>query len=91
MLPIFTNRLGDREAAEGALERNLLANKFIILFALERSFSTIRFVTHNLQRTAILKLPEAGSLSPPRHCGTVSKGRGEGEGDLYFDFFGSMR
>jgi hypothetical protein len=54
----FTNRPGDREAAEGALERNLLANKFIIFFTLQTSFSTTTFVTHNLQRTAILKLPK---------------------------------
>jgi hypothetical protein len=51
----LTNRPGDREAAEGALERNLLANGFISLFTEEASSSTIRFVTHNFQRTAILK------------------------------------
>jgi len=54
----FANRPGDREAAEEALERNFLVNGFISLFTEETSFSTIRFVTHNLQRTAILKLPK---------------------------------
>jgi len=65
----FTNRTGDREAAEGALERNLLASKFIVLFTMQTSFSTIRTVAHNLQRTVILKLPKLAlcPLAPLRH------------------------
>ncbi len=62
--PQFTDRPRDREAAEEALERNLLANKFIILFTLETSFSTITFVTHTFQRTR--NSSEAGSLSLSR-------------------------
>jgi len=53
-----TNRPGDREAAKGALERNLVANKSIVLFTMQTSFSTLRPVPHNLYRTAILKLPK---------------------------------
>jgi len=53
-----TSSIGDREAAERALERNLLANKIIRLFTMQTSFSIIRTVTHNLRITAILKLPK---------------------------------
>ena len=56
--PRLTNRPGDRAAAEGGLERNLLANGFISLFTEETSSSTIKFVTHNFQRTAILRFPK---------------------------------
>jgi hypothetical protein len=54
----WTFRPGDRGTAEGALERNLLANKFILLFTPKTSFSMIRIMTDTLQRTAILKLPK---------------------------------
>ncbi len=42
--------------AEEALERDLLAYRFIKLFTLETPFSIITFMTHILQSTAILKL-----------------------------------
>jgi hypothetical protein len=54
----FTNRPRDGEADEGALERNLLANKFILFFTMQASFPTIRDVTHKFQTFAILKLPK---------------------------------
>jgi hypothetical protein len=47
---------GERQAAEKALERNLLADKMRRLFSIQISFSAIRTVGHNLQITAILKL-----------------------------------
>ena len=69
--------LGDREAAEEPLERNLLVNKILRLFTMQKSFSTIKTVTHNLQMTAILKLPKL-ALCP------LSPQRGKGEGKRKF-------
>ncbi len=73
-----TNWIGDRESAEGALERNLLANKIIRLFTMQTSSSTIRTVAHHLQITAILKLPKL-ALCPLSAITTQSLG-GEGKG-----------
>ncbi len=39
----------DREAVEGALERNLLAYKFITLLTPETPFSISRLVIHNFE------------------------------------------
>jgi hypothetical protein len=74
-----TSWLGDREAAEKALERNLLANEIIRLFTMQTSFSTIRTV-HTLRITAILKVAKL-VLCPLTAIMTQSpRGEGEGEG-----------
>jgi hypothetical protein len=77
-----TNWIEGRGAAEGALERNLLTNKIIRLFTIQRSFSIIRTVAHNLQITAILKLPKL-ALCPLSVIMTQSHGeRGRVRGIL---------
>jgi hypothetical protein len=81
MLPKFSNRAGDREAAEEALERDLLANKFITLFTRETSFSTM-LVIHCLQRTAILKLRKLALCPLPAITTQSVGGEGWGEGRL---------
>jgi hypothetical protein len=67
---------GDRESAEGALERNLLANKIIGLFTMQTPFLTIRTVAHNLKIIAILKLPKLALCPLPAI--TTQSPRGEG-------------
>jgi hypothetical protein len=71
------NWTGDRGAAEGALERNLLVNKIIRLFTMQTSLSTIRMVAHNLKITAILKLTKLAlcPLSPLRYSLSRERGR----------------
>src|SRR4030067_3825312 len=71
------NWTGDRGAAEGALECNLLMNKIIRLFTMQTSLSTIRMVAHNLKITAILKLPKLAlcPLPPLRHSLSGERGR----------------
>ena len=71
-----TNWIEGRGAVEGALERNLLTYKIIRLFTIQRSFSIIRTVAHNLQIDAILKLPKL-ALCPLFVMMTQSP-RGEG-------------
>jgi hypothetical protein len=75
-----TSWLGDREAAEKALERNLLADEIIRLFTMQTSFSTIGTVTRTLRITAILKVAKL-VLCPLTAIMTQSpRGEGEGEG-----------
>ncbi len=52
------NCSGDRQAAEGALERNLLAFNLKRFYGIHPPFLTIRTHTHVLKITAILKLPK---------------------------------
>jgi hypothetical protein len=47
---------GDRQAAEGALERNLLACRFMRFYCITPSFPKTRTFDHTLRITAILKL-----------------------------------
>jgi hypothetical protein len=47
---------GNGEAAEEALERNLLAIEDIGSFAMQTAFSTLRTLAHYLKKIAILKL-----------------------------------
>ncbi len=76
----FTHRTGDREAAKGSLEWNHLANKFIVLFTIQTSYSTIRTVTHHFQRTAILKLPKLALCPLPAITTQSPRGERGGEG-----------
>jgi hypothetical protein len=77
-----TNCPGGREAAEGALERNLLANKIIGLFAMQTPFSTVGTVPHNLKIIAILKLPKLAPCPLPAITTQSLKGEEKGEGYL---------
>jgi len=52
---------------------------------MQTSFSTIRTVAHNLQITAILKLPKLALCPLPAHYNTVSSWGRVGEGELSND------
>jgi hypothetical protein len=71
------NSIGDRQAAEGALERNFLLCKFKHLYPMKESFLVTRTVGHTFQRTAILKLPKL--VACPFHANTTPSPRGQGK------------
>jgi hypothetical protein len=82
ILRLSTSSIGDKEAAERALERNLLAGKINCLFTIQTPLSTTEMVTHTLKIIAILKLPKL-ALCPLPAIMTQSRQR-EGRGQENF-------
>ena len=64
-MPRCPNCSGDRQAAEGALERNLLVFNLKRLYGIQPPFLTIRTLNHIFQITAILKLLKLSACPLP--------------------------